>query len=315
MMEEKSVLLIKEDLNNIYKKSLDYLNHLSTILEDTKLGVPSWHGTYDKDYFWNQIPKAEQETATILSKKMIEIVGKVLPTVKSSPLLSDADINELSLNIKTFRAALHLRKFYYREAEILHDEGVAYGFNPASQSDDDPLELNDAISTVHNTFSTIMKIIDLIVPGEERSKNVLIENQNMKKYRPDTAFIMMWMDNERRELDDVRDIIKEVFNSFGIKAIRADDIEHEDVITKKIIEEIETSEFLIADLTGARPSVYYEVGYAHAIGKRVILFRKKDSELHFDLSGYNCPEYVNLGDLKSKLKNRLQHLLNQDPAK
>ncbi|TOH98042.1 hypothetical protein CGI68_27270, partial [Vibrio parahaemolyticus] len=66
-----------------------------------------------------------------------------------------------------------------------------------------------------------------------------------QSYRPNTAFIMMPIDPNNPELEDVYEVYKDCFSKFGIKAIRADDIEHEDVITKKIIEEIKTSEFLL----------------------------------------------------------------------
>jgi len=101
---------------------------------------------------------------------------------------------------------------------------------------------------------------------------------------------------------------------FGIKAVRADDIEHEGLITSRVLEEIETAEFLFADLTGERPSVYYELGYAHAIRRRVILFRQEGTRMHFDVQGYNCPQYKNLAELEKQLRGRLEHITGRREA-
>jgi nucleoside 2-deoxyribosyltransferase len=125
---------------------------------------------------------------------------------------------------------------------------------------------------------------------------------------------MMWMDPSRAELIDRADTIKQVFRQFNIGAVRADDIEHESQITDRVLNEIRTSEFLFADLSGARPNVYYEVGYAHALGRRVILYRETGTGLHFDLAGYNCPEYASLRELREKLTKRLESITNRSPA-
>jgi nucleoside 2-deoxyribosyltransferase len=126
---------------------------------------------------------------------------------------------------------------------------------------------------------------------------------------------MMAIDKAKPELQDVRNAIKEVFKEFDIVAITADEIQLDDAITERILEEIETSEFLIADLTGGRPNVYYEVGHAHARGKRVILVRKEGEKVHFDIAHRNCPDYANNTALKDLLRKRLEFLTNKPTAK
>jgi hypothetical protein len=128
-----------------------------------------------------------------------------------------------------------------------------------------------------------------------------------------TAFLLMWMDPERPELVDVHQGVKEVFAEFGITAVRADDIQHQDRITNLVLAEIARSEFLFADLSGERPNVYYEVGYAHALGKRPILYRRKGMPLHFDLSVHNAPEYENVTQLRNFLRERLAAMTGRTP--
>ncbi len=129
--------------------------------------------------------------------------------------------------------------------------------------------------------------------------------------KKDTAFVLMAMDPSIYELVDVYSTIKDVCASFGINAYRADEIEHQDRITDLILSEIELCEFLIADLSYERPNVYYEIGYAHALDKRPILYRKAGTRLHFDLSVHNVPEYKNVTELKELLNKRFVAILGR----
>lgn len=127
----------------------------------------------------------------------------------------------------------------------------------------------------------------------------------------DTAFILMAMDPDNPTIEDVYRTIKEVCASYGINAYGAGEIEHQDRITDLILSEIKTCEFLIADLSYERPNVYYEIGYAHAINKRPILYRRKRTRLHFDLSVHNVPEYKNITELRELLNKRLEAILGR----
>lgn len=135
-----------------------------------------------------------------------------------------------------------------------------------------------------------------------------------RSHIPDTAFVMMWLARDNPDREAVAAAIRQAFEPYGITAVHAMDVDHDGIITDVILQQIRDAEFLVADLTGARPSVYYEVGYAHALGKRPMLVRKRDTPVHFDLSVHNAPDYEDAADLKRLMARRLDERIGPPPS-
>jgi nucleoside 2-deoxyribosyltransferase len=107
----------------------------------------------------------------------------------------------------------------------------------------------------------------------------------------------------------------------GYHPFRVDRSEPHGTITDAILSEIHACQFMIADLTYARQSVYFEVGVAHGLGIPVLLtcrqdhFRgKSDAEkVHFDLEQFmtsywtlDGSNFVWMGGEEMKPKARLE---------
>ena len=269
----------------------------------------------DADQYWSQLDATFHETSIRLQSDLMRVIRTIANSMRYSTLLSEADRRDLGTWTKSARASLRLRTYAVWDPEVLHDEGVVLGIQPAGQSDATPAHPEQARWSFERDIASLVGLVDLLdVPPILATDEWRANPQATAEYEPDTAFVMMQIDPQKPELEDICNAIKECFAQFGIEAVRADDIEHEDVITRKITERIRVSEFLIADLTGARPSVYYEIGYAHALNRKVIMFRSSGAELHFDLAAYNCPQYSNLTDLKNQLMRRLEQVTNRRPT-
>lgn len=269
-------------------------------------------GVFDVCYFWEQLPPELQGTASELIERLLSPCAKLADLARASALTGSEDTDDVKQATKTMRSALQLRKYSYFRADVLHDEGRALGFQPAYQSEQQSLAPKDAKKAFFEALSTLVAVLDLVDSAPSHGSDIPLSLESAR-YRSGTAFIMMWMNPEHPELNDVADTVRSVFKSFGVRAVRADDIEHDGLISERVLNEIKTAEFLFADLSGTRPNVYYEIGYAHALGKRVILFRKSGTNIHFDLAGYNCPEYSNLRELNEKLTRRLVEMTNRNP--
>ena len=209
-------------------------------------------------------------------------------------------------------AAVGGQKYYVEYRPAVNPKALAFMFvNPQAEFNVDMgTSIEGATLEAEEVMSAVLRIVRT---AQISSVNTGIANPLRPSPTPNTAFIIMRMNPTLPELDDVHLIVKETFAEFGVAATRADDIQHQDSITQTILERIAGAEFLFADLSGGRPNVYYEVGYAHALGKRPILYRQESTPLHFDLLVHNVPEYRNITDLRQKLRDRLTAITGRSP--
>jgi hypothetical protein len=261
---------------------------------------------------WDRLQPEQRAKARQVRTKLNDFGIRLLDAVRESPLLEKVDEVETRRLLRSMSVSLLLNEYEYHESHVIAEEDRIYGIASAKQSET-PVSAEVSALNFKREALLVLRKMDLLAPSPENLTRAIVSSQipGIRKYRPNTAFIMMRIDKANPALDDVNNCIKEVFREFGIEARRSDEIEHSDVITQLILDEIATSEFLIADLSGERPSVYYELGYAHALGKRPILYRAEGTVLHFDLLVHNVPEYKNITDLKSKLRLRLSAVTNK----
>ncbi len=148
------------------------------------------------------------------------------------------------------------------------------------------------------------KYFVIVTPlGWERIETLKVPNIESKQ-----TFVAM---SFAPEYDDVfKEGILPVEKETGFKMFRIDKDPHNQKICDKIILEIRRSRFLVAEVTGQNPGVYYEAGYAQAFGIPVIwVCRQKEldeKKVHFDTRQYSHVTWTDHANLKKNLTERIQ---------
>ena len=122
------------------------------------------------------------------------------------------------------------------------------------------------------------------------------------------AFIAMPIAPSDPEVEDVLDAIKEAAKRCGIHAERVDEPQSNERITDRILESIRKAEYVIVDLSGSRPNVFYEAGYAQGLKKTPIYVARQGTKLEFDLKDYPVIFFCGMKELKDNLEKRLRGL-------
>ena len=148
--------------------------------------------------------------------------------------------------------------------------------------------------------------IDLLLQSSE-----VIEVKDVEiKTKPPQCFVVMQFTDDFNVL--YKDIIRPICEEFGYEVIRADDFYTSGLIIEDITRSIKEASFIIADVTPNNANVFYEVGYAHGIGKPTILLSDRTRDkLPFDIAGTRTLFYDNTIGGKKVVEERLRkHLTN-----
>jgi hypothetical protein len=122
--------------------------------------------------------------------------------------------------------------------------------------------------------------------------------------RPGELFVVMQLSEPYKQLYE--EVIRPVAKEFSLQAYHAGDVFGPGVILHDIAQGIVESKVVIAEITPANQNVFYEVGYAHALGKPTILLAERGKQLPFDISGYRVLFYDNTIAGKTEVEEGLR---------
>jgi hypothetical protein len=145
-------------------------------------------------------------------------------------------------------------------------------------------------------------------------ENIHIREFSVKAATPTAFVVMQFQPPEYEAL--FKDVIEPVCKAEGLQAYRADSTYMPGLVIEDIKRQIAECRVVIAEITPGNPNVYYEVGYADALNKPLILIADRREGLKpFDVRAYRTIFYENsIGGknaVEKDLRLYLQGILNK----
>ena len=128
------------------------------------------------------------------------------------------------------------------------------------------------------------------------------------------VFVAMWFHESMTSA--YQEGIMPALAETGYDSICMNEVFNNDDINFAILAEIRRAQFLIADITGARGGVYFEAGFAKALGRDVFftcLQERFGGDKHFDTEHFQHTLWKDPGDLRKKLCAKILGLKGRGP--
>jgi len=109
--------------------------------------------------------------------------------------------------------------------------------------------------------------------------------------------------------------LKPGIRAAGYEPVIMREVEHVQLVTDRMLGEIRSARFVVADFTEQKHGVCFEAGFALGLGIPVIWTCRQDdiANLHFDIKQYNHINWSDPRDLRARLTHRIRALIGQGP--
>jgi hypothetical protein len=214
---------------------------------------------------------------------------------------------------------LHGANFGLDEVEAFQSE-IAGTIDALDSSNFPPrLEEISIVETKQTRAERLQNELSRLLPGgyyepharnsKDEPSNIMNERFRLVGYNSDSKphiFVAMPF---REDMEDVYEYaIKRSVNDAGFICERTDLSAFTGEILERVKSRIKSSALVVAELTGANPNVYLEVGFAWGCGVPTMLLARDAEELKFDVQGQRCLYYKRIKDLEKLLREELQGL-------
>ena len=191
------------------------------------------------------------------------------------------------------------------------------GWNPIANLQLPKTLLKQDISVTTTMLLPIaQKWIEQLVEHAEREARIVRVNPIFQRrdflLEDDLCFVLMPFAEPFNRL--YLEHIKPTLEGLNLRVMRADDLFTPTPIIEDIWECINKARFIVADVTGRNPNVFYELGIAHTVGKDAIILTQNKDDIPFDVSHMRYFEYIDNSEgwkrLQWKLKSAAEAILD-----
>lgn len=175
--------------------------------------------------------------------------------------------------------------------------------------------LRDATAALHNTALNggNEDLTTRVLLLERQLDSVVARLKQVKADAPDAVapnFVFVIMPFSERQIDTYDAIQRAVKRADPkLTAGRVDEQPGAISITDEIHSSIRRASLIVCDLTEERPNVYYELGFARGIGRRLICIARTGTTIHFDVYGLKIIYFDSYRSLEERLASEVAAMM------
>lgn len=173
----------------------------------------------------------------------------------------------------------------------------------------------DIMFSLTDNFYTVLQTIGFSITAEinqlqseRRSCSILGE---INPWLKSNVFVIMPFSDEFNPIYE--DHLAPVCEKLKLSCTRADLIDSPNVIMNDIWSHINNADIIICDCTKKNPNVFYELGLAHALGKKVICITQNADDIPFDIKQIRYIKYEYNPRGMREFEETLSRYMSEEP--